>query len=53
MVRLTDCPDMTSAVDRGHKALNQTNKQNSFTLSQSKMGVISTVAVQNIWLNFN
>ena len=26
--RVTDRPDMTSAVDRGRKASNQTNKQN-------------------------
>ena len=26
--RITDRPDMTSAVDRGHKASTQTNKQN-------------------------
>ena len=25
--RITDCPDMTSAVDRGRKASTQTNKQ--------------------------
>ena len=25
--RITDCPDMTSAVDRGGKASTQTNKQ--------------------------
>ena len=31
MVRITDRPDMTSAVYGGHKALNQTNK--TFVLS--------------------
>ena len=29
VVRITDRPDMTLAVYRGHKALNQTNKQYS------------------------
>ena len=28
--RITDRPDMTSAVDRGRKASTQTNKQNDF-----------------------
>ena len=28
VVRITDCPDMTSAVYRGRKATNRTNKQN-------------------------
>ena len=32
MDRITDRPDMTSAVDRGRKASTQTNKQ--FTLSK-------------------
>ena len=27
--RITDCPDMTSAVDRGRKASTQTNKRQS------------------------
>ena len=30
--RLTDRPDMTSAVDRGRKASSQTNKQNNIFL---------------------
>ena len=33
--RLTDHPDMTSAVDRGRKASTQTNKQISFLIGYS------------------
>ena len=32
MVRLTDCPAMTIAVDLGRKATKQTNKQENFYL---------------------
>ena len=28
VLRIIDCPDMTSAVNHGHKAIIQTNKKN-------------------------
>ena len=34
--RLTDLPDMTSAVDRGRKASTQTNKQTNSSVKQEK-----------------
>ena len=49
--RITDLPDMTSAVDRGRKASTQTNKK---TNKQNKIGfyidvILMSTLVQDLW----
>ena len=46
--RITDRPDMTSAVDRGRKASTQTNKQKNLSPYMRKLDFMIILAITHI-----